>query len=590
MGTVHFISGADGFTGSYFLYSRAREPETFITLGVSREELHHRLEICATSYRSQFKAEEWEARIKIVSGNTEGQNVDNFWYFADANTSHTAKQALELARAIGAKRFIHVGTACNEDEITDFCTTNRIDYSVLRLSIVIGPTPTMKTGGCRSGLYGLIRDLVELKPSLSSSDISLAINPATPVNLLPIDHLLADISYLIENDFPGGPIYDLANTQNLSVDDVLRTIFGIVGIRQTVRYDSERSLQQQIDEKINFRLQLGVRYETSLSRKDGVRNEELYGYVTECMRELRCETEVNLFERKWLQATNDHVSFCSYITGDTNRPAVVLINAIGMPVLLLTPLARQLAQQFRVLTWESRWAPSPHGVFDPRRCDLDHHLTDLKTLLEFYGVGQAHFVGWCNGAQLALKFASLFPDRMNSLVLLNGTFNLPDTIPRTAFEKNMRVLMPKIAGNISFAQLYYRMTSEARFRPDGSGKVVDGDFNTCRNPALRHLTNAPFKTPELLYRYANMVTRSFNQPEPAIEANLAMPVLVISGSEDRVSHPDTSREIARRIKNASLAIVDGGDHHALHDDERVLKMVADFLSVRKEKDYVAIGR
>jgi len=179
---------------------------------------------------------------------------------------------------------------------------------------------------------------------------------------------------------------------------------------------------------------------------------------------------------------------------------------------------------------------------------------------------------------------------MHSLVLLNGTFNLPDTITRTAFEKNMRVLMPKIAGNMAFAELYYRMTSEARFRPDGPGKVGDGDFNTCRNPALRHLTNAPFKTPELLYRYANMVTRSFHQPEPAIESSLSMPVLVISGSDDRVSHADTSREIATRIKNASLAIIEGGDHHALHDDDRVVKMVVDFLAVRKETWYVGIGR
>jgi pimeloyl-ACP methyl ester carboxylesterase len=237
-------------------------------------------------------------------------------------------------------------------------------------------------------------------------------------------------------------------------------------------------------------------------------------------------------------------------------------------------LVRQLGGLFKILTWESRWAPSPEGVFDPQKCDLNHHLLDLTTLLDFAGVDRAHVVGWCTGAQLALKFASLFPERARSLVLLNGTFNLPDNITQTAFEKNLRVLMPEIVANRNFAELYYRMTAAARFRPNGFQQTAG---QLCRNPALRHLTNAPFKTPELLYRYANMVKRCFDEPAIAPAANFSMPVLVISGNEDEVSHPDTSREIARRIKNASLTILEGGDHHALHDDQRLQNMVLDFL-------------
>jgi pimeloyl-ACP methyl ester carboxylesterase len=248
----------------------------------------------------------------------------------------------------------------------------------------------------------------------------------------------------------------------------------------------------------------------------------------------------------------------------TTKEAVVLINAVGMPVHLWAPLAQHLAPHFRTVTWE--WTLSAEGVFDPQRCDLDHQLMDLTTLLESRRIASVHIICWCSGAHLALKFASLFPERTRSLVLLNGSLNLPETISRTDFEKNLRLLMPKVAANKAFAELYYKM-----FQSQSS------DLMTPRNPALRDVTNTPFKTPELFYRYANVIACLFDEPALPMNLDLAMPVLVVSGTDDTISHPDTSREIARRINGASLVILEGADHHSLYDDERVHNVTLDFL-------------
>jgi len=641
---AHFVCGANSFLGSYFLYSRSEQPENFIVFRErssqteTREALQHRLEACAESYRRQFKPEEWKDRIRVIDRSGEEESYDetsltllrqagieSFWYFASPRGHmkpiDSIRRALKLAHDISVKRFIYVSSAftagrqsglvperlhklpreffnsdeetmCRaEHEVAGFCEANKIDYRILRPSIVIGPSLTMKTDS-QTALSYLIRSLYQLQPALSNQPLSIVGTSDTSFNLITIDQLLEDVSYLIENDFAGGPIYHLTSTQNLTLDDVLSTILrGIradvgTGTDATPRYVVQGAARSSFEEFIDERLGVYSSYmqdsklfERSLPRKDGVTKDELYGHTVECIRELSPERDVDL-ERRWLQAP-DGTSYCSYTFGGANLPSVVLINAIGMPVRLMAGLVRQLGGLFKILTWESRWAPSPEGVFDPQRCDLNHHLLDLTTLLDFAGVDRAHVVGWCNGAQLALKFASLFPERARSIVLLNGTFNLPDNITRTAFEKNMRVLMPQIAANRNFAELYYRMTAAARFKPNGFQQAEtagqSSSFITCRNPALRHLTNAPFKTPELLYRYANMVKRCFDEPAVAPDANLLMPVLVISGDEDQVSHPDTSREITRRIKNASLTILEGGDHHALHDDQRLQNMVLDFL-------------
>ena len=649
---THFICGANSFLGSYFIYSRSEQPENFIVLEERSsqtetiEALQRRLESCADSYRRQFKTEEWEGRISVVTGSGDEQSyvtdetsltllrqagIEYFWYFASprghVKPMHSIRRALKLAHSISVKQFIYLSSAftagrqsglvpeqlhtlpreffnsdeetmCRaEHEVAGFCEASKMDYRILRPSIVIGPSLTMKTAS-QTGLSQLIRSLYQLQPALRNQPLSIIGASDTSFNLITIDQLLEDVSYLIENDFAGGPIYHLTSTFNLTLDDVLSTI--LRGIRTdlgrgdaTPRYVAQgaarSSFEEFIDERLSFYssyLQDSKLFERSLPRKDGVTKDELYGHTVECIREFSPERDVEL-ERRWLQAP-DGTSFCSYAFGGANLPTVVLINAIGMPVRLMAGLVRQLGGLFKILTWESRWAPSLEGVFDPQRCDLNHHLLDLTTLLDFAGVNRAHVVGWCNGAQLALKFASLFPQRARSLMLLNGTFNLPDNITRTAFEKNMRVLMPQIAANRSFAELYHRMTAAARFRPNGFQPQAgqSSSFITCRNPALRHLTNAPFKTPELLYRYANMIKRCFDEPAVAPDASLSMPVLVISGDEDQVSHPDTSREIARRINNASLTILEGGDHHALHDDQRLPNMVLDFL-VKLEANHSA---
>jgi pimeloyl-ACP methyl ester carboxylesterase/nucleoside-diphosphate-sugar epimerase len=647
---AHFVCGANSFLGSYFIYSRSERPENFIILKERSsqtetiEALQRRLESCAESYRRQFKTEKWEGRISVVAGSGDEQSyvidetsltllrqasIEYFWYFASPRGHmkpiDSIRQALKLAHSISVKRFIYLSSAftagrqsglipeqlhtlpreffnsdeetmCRaEHEIAGFCEANKMDYRILRPSIVIGPSLTMKTD-CQTTLSYLIRDLYQLQPARSNQPLSIVGAADTSFNLITIDQLLEDVSYLIENDFAGGPIYHLTSTYNLTLDDVLSTILRRMETAATPRYAVKGAARSAFEEFIDERLRVyspymqnSKQFERSLPRKDGVTKDELYGHVVECIRELSPERDVEL-ERRWLQAP-DGTSFCSYAIGGANLPPVVLINAIGMPVRLMAGLVRQLGGLFRILTWESRWAPSPEGIFDPQRCDLNHHLLDLTTLLDFAAVDRAHVIGWCNGAQLALKFASSFPQRARSLVLLNGTFNLPDNITRTAFEKNMRVLMPQISANRNFAELYYRMTTTARFRPNGFQPQAEtagrsSSFITCRNPALRHLTNAPFKTPELLYRYANMVKRCFDEPAVAPDTNLSIPVLVISGDEDQISHPDTSREIARRINNASLTILEGGDHHALHDDHRLPNLVLDFL-LKLEADHYA---
>ena len=312
--------------------------------------------------------------------------------------------------------------------------------------------------------------------------------------------------------------------------------------------------------------------------RDGINQQDS---VTGCVRESH-EEEVETVFRHTCLRSRDGVALSAYTGGNPTGPAVVLVNAIGIPALIWLPLAKRLAAPFKFLTWESRWVPDSDNAFDPARCTIGDHVEDLVSLLDANGIVAAHIVGWCNGVQVALKFASLYSERTLSLVLANGAFNLPQSVPRTHYEKTVRTSMPEIARSMRSAEIYHRLITGSRREFDGdaaSGKGMGQTFSLTDsvNPALHDIVNVPYRTPELLYRYAHMISQSFGEPEHAWTIGITAPTMVIASTNDQIASVAAAREIAERIKDAQLVILEGGNHHGIYDDVGIHDLILKFL-------------
>jgi 3-oxoadipate enol-lactonase len=291
--------------------------------------------------------------------------------------------------------------------------------------------------------------------------------------------------------------------------------------------------------------------------------------------------EETVFRRTCLRS-RDGIALCAYTGGNPAGPAVVLVNAIGIPAIIWLPLAKRLAAPFKFLTWESRWVPNSDNTFDRAKCAIGDHVEDLVSLLDANRIEAAHIVGWCNGVQVALKFASLYPERSLSLVLANGVFNLPQSVPRTHYEKTVRASMPEIARSMRSAELFHRLITGSRAEFDGKADPGQGAGQTfsltaCVNPALHNIISAPFRTPELLYRYAHMISQSFGEPEHAWAIGITASTMIIASSNDQIASVEAAREIAGRIKGAQLVILEGGNHHGIYDDAGVQDIIFNFL-------------
>lgn len=284
-----FVTGTSGFLGSHFLCwaQDIGRPNAIVLIRGSdpatrKEKLIRTLTTALRSY------ETWSfdvlPKLVIVGGDVdqlccglaEGQiaklaaaGVDEFWHFAAslqfaaserettfARNVRGAENAVRLAAALGAERFIYVSTSysvgaveglahealhdlsrpfCNPYEESKCSAEHAVvklaaDYdlavTIFRPSIVIGPGTTKRTGGSRSGLYGLLSGLARSRNLLRKyASIQMPCRPEIELNLIPVDCVMRDIKEIVANDFGQNTIYHLCAARGPSVSDTLCAIW-----------------------------------------------------------------------------------------------------------------------------------------------------------------------------------------------------------------------------------------------------------------------------------------------------------------------------------------------------------------------------
>ncbi|MEM6761255.1 MAG: alpha/beta hydrolase, partial [Pseudomonadota bacterium] len=74
------------------------------------------------------------------------------------------------------------------------------------------------------------------------------------------------------------------------------------------------------------------------------------------------------------------------------------------------------------------------------------------------------------------------------------------------------------------------------------------------------------------------VTASVRDDRRSLAEGITVPVLALAGSQDRLTPPETAMEIARRIPNCELAIIDGAGHVSnMERPETFNRVVRSFL-------------
>lgn len=231
----------------------------------------------------------------------------------------------------------------------------------------------------------------------------------------------------------------------------------------------------------------------------------------------------------------------------------------GTPILMLHGNAethlifdyyeKKLSMKYRVILMDSR----AHGRsrIKPEYAESEFTTADMAkdaaALLDVLHIRSCILFGFSDGANIALEFASLFPDRTRSVIAVSGNIS-PDglILPVWAF----------CAGK------YYLLRAAAElFRPASR-----------KNPMRKRIFPHLFHHQQLASLLCNSPMMSQAQLE-----EIQSPVLLIAGTRDlvKVSH---SRLMARLIPRAQLILVKGATHTSMFGRKTFyLKIISDFL-------------
>jgi len=103
---------------------------------------------------------------------------------------------------------------------------------------------------------------------------------------------------------------------------------------------------------------------------------------------------------------SDGCNLVVYEFGREANDAVVIVNPLSTPFLLLAGLVGELAKRYRVVSWETRGGPFLGEDASTGSVSLDRQARDFMEIVEDKGLDGFHAVSLCSGAPIIARAAS----------------------------------------------------------------------------------------------------------------------------------------------------------------------------------------
>jgi pimeloyl-ACP methyl ester carboxylesterase len=239
-----------------------------------------------------------------------------------------------------------------------------------------------------------------------------------------------------------------------------------------------------------------------------------------------------------------------------------------MPAILCEAWMRSLARDHFVVTWETRALFGDIGsaeAFDRLGHDVTAQTGDLIAVMDHHELASAHIMGLCGGAVLALQAAATRPQRVSSLSLWHGDYELGAGCPKTPHQHNLKLLMA--------------MAKESREDAAAINAALRATAMAAVPIEVAHLVLYPYLNAELFYRYCALTEAIMGTDVTALLATVHQPTLVVTSEDDTTAHPAGSHRVAASLPRAVLRVEPHGDHISVFGaSSRLQHMLIDFLA------------
>lgn len=220
----------------------------------------------------------------------------------------------------------------------------------------------------------------------------------------------------------------------------------------------------------------------------------------------------------------------------TGRP-LLICNGIGASLKLFKPFTNEMPDKCCIL-FDVPGVGRSSAPWLPMR--MDDYARIVDGLLDALDVEETDVLGFSWGTGLAQEFASLYPARVNRLILAAGMMGVGTVLGSTWALANMMVPLR-----------YYFRTVARRTLPD----LFGGEFRSNRGAVEQYLARV---VPPTMRGYYSQWFALFGWSSLGNLPTLASPTLIMAGNDDPIIPLVNAQIMARLIPNARLHVVDDG--------------------------------
>lgn len=237
-------------------------------------------------------------------------------------------------------------------------------------------------------------------------------------------------------------------------------------------------------------------------------------------------------------------------------PAVLMIHGLGATSNSWGPQVSVLSRSFTVIRPDLRGAGRSVTAGE---ISVAAHVSDMIAHLDENGVDKAHVVGWSYGSVIAQHLATLYPNRVDSLVLL-GPIDEPTPAAREAL--HARAANARTAGMVDIADALSQMGTSAATKINQPQTIA-----FARESLMR-------QDPEGYAQICESAAAAVAAPLDQIKC----PTMVLTGDEDKTAPPSSAELLAESISDSTFAILPQCGHWlSLEQPRAVTDLLLEFF-------------
>ncbi len=271
--------------------------------------------------------------------------------------------------------------------------------------------------------------------------------------------------------------------------------------------------------------------------------------------------------RSGFLAADEHTIYWE-LFGSGDREVICLLNGLAMHTGAWTSFLPRLLPEYDVLLWDypgqgrSSTADSPYS--------LERFGSYLASILDEIGAARIHLLGISYGGFVALEFARLFQERLQTLTL-SGIILSHENL----FELYEALSLRFYAGGPASFELYTHFMYEKIFG-EAFVTAVGANLETMRRNFYERYVD---RTTALirLTEAQDPFFAALDERLPQYRA-IATPTLVVTGDEDRVMAPKVQKKIVSILPNSRFELIEDSGHVVyLEQPERFWGLLLPFM-------------